>query len=232
MNAPTSHQFHAHNLSSRKINIVELESAVDILKTKITSDEMRDVKNVAILPSDEDNEFQFSRHPLSISLMNNVIHVHLAMDENASKTSSNEATDGKKSSDDLADLSIEMYVMDSLVNGGVDSVKLRELISTSRKIGFNAERLLFALQLSRSVVTEDNSSLSLKLNQSSQVISYALAIAMLHSMEDTPWGNETQVHVPNTEEAVKLLEALKVKTEYAKRAGLFTCMLSEIVLCM
>jgi len=232
MNAPTSHQFHAQNLSSRKINIAELERAVDILKTKITSGEIRNVKNVAILPSGPENEVEFSRHPLSISLMNNEIHVHLAMDESTSNTSSNEATDDNKSSDDLADLSIEMYVMDSLVNGGVDSVKLRKLISTSRKIGFNAERLLFALQLSRSVITEDNSSLTLKLNQSSQVISYALAVAMLHSMEDTLWGSETYVHVPDTKEAVNLLEALQVKTEYAKRAGLLTCMLSEVVLCM
>lgn len=232
LNAPTSHQFHAHNLSSRKINIVELENAVDILKTRITSDEMKDVQTVAILPSDSDNEVEFSRHPLSISLLNNLIYVHLAMDETDSKTSSNEVMIGNKSSDDISDLSIEMYVMDSLVNGGVDSVKLRELISASRKIGFNAERLLFALQLSRSVPVADNSSLQLKLNQSSHVISYALAIGMLHSMEDTSWGNKTHVYVPNAEEAVRLLEALKVKTECAKRAGLFTCMLSEIVLCM
>lgn len=230
LDVPSFREIHPDALASRIVDLNELTVCLNLLSSNITDPLLiQQPTMVSISAISNENEVGFARHPLALRLDGNSVSVHLVSNENYD--SGEVGIDDKVH--DFRDLSIEMHVIDSLINGSIDSDALRKLVTSSRKIAFNSERLVFALELAMYTFPNASKKLVIKLEEPIQAVSLAIAMSILHSKYDTQWGNDATVFVPNKQDSVAIMNTLRRKLQYPTGTmGLSTCLLSELVLCV
>jgi hypothetical protein len=141
----------------------------------------------------------------------------------------------------------EIYTVDALINGSSNSDLIRSISISSRIIGFNAERLLFAIDLAQLSVKSTKTSLVFDMKDSHNALSFVIAASMSATSRSGSTAATYQTLQPSqlvltatlrteddlqVEEVTRLLASMKRRIQSALERGVEDCTLSELVICI
>ena len=195
---PGRYPFSIHDLSNRQIWLEELSRAVDLLTVTVEegrpttvplpANEINVVASTAARLGDQPGGLLgLSRHPLVLTASSAKVGVVLA---GAFRSTSAVAPPTAPITEDTL-----VAVAEKLVETAALGAALEARLESARSIGFNADRLLNAMDLALAQ-RPDATMINMQLNNKANIVSAALAVA-LHKIERPSANLRLQLFLPN-----------------------------------
>ena len=243
--APSSSPFVVHSLSRREVSLRRVKAVVDAALRDLHSlkEEGFDLqKGIRIDSFGEHEDAPFNlpegaaRHPLAIQATEDPfvgiqVVVHLS-EPSVDKDAKDGPDAGSSSEATTAKYSMSSDAIESLLNGTVDHRSFRERMLRARRIGFDCERFLFALQLGLHYAQTASPVINAVVRSEEHAVAFCVAKSMLDAMYPSQTVTRPTIIVDDVGRAEQALEAVKAKVTSALRRKLTHCILAEFAVCL
>lgn len=222
---PSPSPFSVQSLSRRTVVFREMKRSIAWLDGHVSGIEDKDD---AITVDSFGDETQVpmgpSRHPLTVQLNGKTVWVHL----------SEAPVDGDAPLAPAEQEGPETTPLETLQSWRtlqVDHAQLRKRMLASRRIGFDAERLLFGICLAKHIVGNARTSIVIRARTNEQVVAASIAVSMASDLYGLGMSAYL-LQVKDEASARGVLATTLRRIDSAWEQGFRTCFLCELTVCM